>query len=88
MAVFVSQQETIWLETCDIRQQVDRLVRDVEDTARSAQWIGHLMIRLQLTDHQRRKPYAGGQMYEIARTEVVDMMHRYGVPMLSNPFSE
>ena len=45
------KQEAIWLKACDIRQEVDQLMQDVEDTARSAQWIGHLMNRLQLTDH-------------------------------------
>lgn len=80
--------EANWLKACDIRGPVDQLMQDVEDTARSAQWIGHLMNRLQLTDHQRRKPYMGGQMYAVARTEVIDMMHRYDVPVLSRQFSE
>jgi hypothetical protein len=44
-----------------------------------AQWIGHILNRLQLTDRNRRKAYSGGQMYAIKREDVLDMMRRYDV---------
>jgi hypothetical protein len=47
-----------------------------------AQWIGHILNRLQLTDRHRRKAYAGGQMYSIQRDEVIDMMRRYDVTIV------
>ncbi len=76
------EQDYIWLKACDVRQQVGQLSGDPADTIGSAQWIGHLMNRFQLTDRKRRKPYAGGQMYAIAREEVIDMMRRYDVAMI------
>lgn len=47
-----------------------------------AQWIGHILNRLQLTDRHRRKAYSGGQMYSVKRVEILDMMRRYDVPVL------
>ena len=44
-----------------------------------AQWIGHILIRLQLSDRNRRKAYSGGQMYSVEGNDVLDMMHRYDV---------
>jgi hypothetical protein len=48
-----------------------------------AQWIGHILNRLQLSDRNRRKEFAGGQMYSIKREEVLDSMRRYDVPMIA-----
>jgi len=47
-----------------------------------AQWLGHILNRLQLTDRHRRKAYAGGQMYGIKRADVIDMMRRYDVSVV------
>jgi len=49
----------------------------------SAQWIGHLMKQLQLTDPSRRKHFSGGKLYAISRAEVLDMMRRYDVEQVS-----
>lgn len=48
-----------------------------------AQWIGHILNRLALTDRSHKKAYTGGQMYLIDRTEVSDMMRRYDVAAVS-----
>lgn len=50
-----------------------------EDRMGSAQWVGHIMKRLQLTDYTRRKVCSGGQMYLTQRKQVQDMLTRYGV---------
>jgi len=50
-----------------------------------AQWIGHILNRLQLTDRNRRKAYSGGQMYYITREDVLDMMRRYEVTIIEKP---
>jgi hypothetical protein len=50
----------------------------------NAQWIGHILKRLQLIDNARRKHYVGGKLYAIERHEVLDMMHRYDVPPIDN----
>ena len=47
-----------------------------------AQWIGHVLNRLQLTDNSRRKHHIGGKVYAIDRREVLDMMQRYDVPLI------
>jgi hypothetical protein len=44
-----------------------------------AQWIGHILNRLQLTDRHHRKAYTGGQMYLVQSDEILDMMRRYDV---------
>jgi hypothetical protein len=48
-----------------------------------AQWIGHVLNRLALTDRNRKKAYTGGQMYLIDRTEVSDMLRRYDVVQIA-----
>jgi hypothetical protein len=50
----------------------------------NAQWIGHILKRLQLIDQARRKHHVGGKLYAIERREVLDMMQRYDVPPIEN----
>ena len=45
----------------------------------AAQWIGHILKRMQLTDPARRKHHVGGQLYAVQRTELMDIMRRYEV---------
>jgi hypothetical protein len=48
----------------------------------NAQWIGHILNRLHLSDRNRRKAYSGGQMYNIKRDDVLDMIDRYDVSLI------
>lgn len=74
----------LWLKACDLHDRVrERLGYDAEQMGH-AQWIGHILNRLQLTDRNRRKAYTGGQMYLIRRSEITDIMRRYEVEMVSN----
>jgi hypothetical protein len=50
----------------------------------NAQWIGHVLNRLQITDNSRRKHHVGGKRYAIDRPEVLDMMQRYDAPAIEN----
>jgi len=49
----------------------------------NAQWIGHMLKRLQLIDQSRRRHHVG-KRYAIERHEVLDMMQRYDVPPIEN----
>lgn len=51
----------------------------------SAQWIGHVLKRLHLTDNARSTHHIGGKLYGIERREVLDIMRRYDVPPIANP---
>ena len=66
----------------DLREQVQSLLSYTKEQMGHAQWIGHILNRLQLVDRNRRKAYAGGQMYRITREELLDMMHRYDVSVI------
>jgi hypothetical protein len=53
-----------------------------QDQMGNAQWIGHILNRLHLSDRNRRKAYSGGQMYNIKRDDVLDMIDRYDVSLI------
>ncbi|MCI0714381.1 MAG: toprim domain-containing protein [Chloroflexi bacterium] len=78
------EDDTTWVKAVDLRAQVRELLVIPEDKMGSAQWVGHIMKRLQLTDRTRRKAYSGGQMYLIQRKQVEDMMDRYEVETVEN----
>jgi hypothetical protein len=63
--------------------QVRNLLGYSNEQMGHAQWLGHILNRLQLTDRHRRKAYAGGQMYSIKRAEVLDMMRRYEIDLVA-----
>jgi hypothetical protein len=73
------KDDTMWIKATDLRAQVRELLVIPEDQMGSAQWVGHIMKRLQLTDRRRRKAYAGGQMYLIQREQLLDMTDRYDI---------
>jgi hypothetical protein len=74
-----------WLKASDVREQVRSILSVSPEQMGSAQWIGHLMKQLQLTDLSRRKHHSGGKLYAISRAEVLDMMRRYDVERLEAP---
>jgi hypothetical protein len=69
----------VWVKASDLRDKVRELLAYDTEQIGHAQWIGHILNRLQLTDRNRRKAYTKGQMYLIQRPEVTDMMRRYEV---------
>jgi hypothetical protein len=71
-----------WIKGADLREQVRDLLGYSNEQMGHVQWLGHILNRLQLTDRNRRKAYAGGQMYSIRREEVIDMMRRYDVSVV------
>lgn len=68
-----------WIKATDLREQVQALLSYTKEQMGHAQWIGHILNRVQLVDRNRRKAYTGGQMYSVKREEVLDIMRRYNV---------
>ncbi|MCK6579743.1 MAG: CHC2 zinc finger domain-containing protein [Anaerolineae bacterium] len=76
--------EVVWLKGTDLREEIRSLLGHSSDEIGNAQWIGHILKRLQLIDQSRRKHHVGGKLYAIERHEVLDMMQRYDVPPIEN----
>jgi len=72
--------EVVWVKGTDLREKIRSLLGQSSDDMGNAQWIGHILKRLQLIDQSRRKHHVGGKLYAIERREVLDMMQRYDVP--------
>lgn len=72
-----------WIKAADLREKVRCIMGLSREQMGHAQWIGHILNRLQLTDRSRKKAYSGGQMYLFNREEVLDMMRRYDVMAIS-----
>ena len=77
------QSDLTWLKAREVREHVRDLMGYSPEQMGSAQWIGHILKRLQLVDRDRRKAYSGGQMYAIDRHEVLDTMRRHDVTLIS-----
>lgn len=71
--------EIVWVKGTDLREKIRSLLGQSTDEMGNAQWIGHILKRLQLIDQSRRKHHVGGKLYAIERREVLDMMQRYDV---------
>jgi hypothetical protein len=78
----MTRNQPEWIKGVDLREQVRNLLGYSNEQMGHAQWLGHILNRLQLTDRHRRKAYSGGQMYAIKRGEVLDMMRRYDVSVV------
>ncbi|MEO8607477.1 MAG: CHC2 zinc finger domain-containing protein [Chloroflexota bacterium] len=76
--------EIVWIKGTDLREKIRSLLGQSADEMGNAQWIGHILKRLQLIDQSRRKHHVGGKLYAIERREVLDMMQRYDVPPIEN----
>lgn len=76
--------EIVWVKGTDLREKIRSLLGQSADEMGNAQWIGHILKRLQLIDQSRRKHHVGGKLYAIERREVLDMMQRYDVPPIEN----
>ena len=72
--------EIVWVKGTELREKIRSLLGQSADEMGNAQWIGHILKRLQLIDQSRRKHHVGGKLYAIERREVLDMMQRYDVP--------
>ncbi len=79
-----SADEIVWVKGTDLREKIRSLLGQSVDEMGNAQWIGHILKRLQLVDQSRRKHHVGGKLYAIERREVLDMMLRYDVPPIEN----
>jgi hypothetical protein len=75
--------EIVHVRAAELREKVRQILGMTAELMGHAQWIGHVLNRMQLVDRSRRKPVAGGQVYAIARADVVDMMRRYDVQWIS-----
>jgi hypothetical protein len=74
----------MWIKAADLREKVREMLGYNVDQMRHAQWIGHILNRLQLTVRNRRKAYTGGQLYLIECNQALDMMQRYEVEVTIN----
>jgi DNA primase len=79
-----SADEIVWVKGTELREKIRGLLGQSADEMGNAQWIGHVLKRLQLIDPSRRKHHVGGKLYAIERREVLDMMQRYDVPPIEN----
>jgi DNA primase len=77
-----SADEIVWVKGTDLREKIRSLLGQSAEEMGNAQWIGHILKRLQLIDNSRRKHHVGGKLYAIERHEVLDMMQRYDVPSI------
>jgi DNA primase len=83
-----SADEIVWVKGTELREKIRSLLGQSADELGNAQWIGHILKRLQLIDLSRRKHHVGGKLYAIERREVLDMMQRYDVPPIENGTSK
>ncbi len=77
-------EHPMWIKAKDLREKVRHIMGITREQMGHAQWIGHVLNRLALTDRNRRKAYNGGQKYQFRRKEVTDMMRRYDVEPISD----
>lgn len=75
----MTRNQPEWIKASELRDQVRHLLGYSPEQMGHAQWVGHILNRLQLTDRNRRKAYTAGQMYAVERDDVLDMMRRYDV---------
>ncbi|MCU0499915.1 MAG: hypothetical protein MUF87_21400 [Anaerolineae bacterium] len=75
----MTRSQPEWIKAADLREQVRQLLGYSSEQMGHAQWIGHILNRLQLIDSHRRKAYAGGQLYQLECEAVIDIMRRYEV---------
>lgn len=78
----LTRSEPEWIKAANLREQVRDLIGYSNEQMGHAQWIGHILLRLQLIDRNHRKAYSGGQMYAVARADVLDMMRRYEIGVI------
>ena len=71
-----------WIRAQSLREQVAQLMGLALDQLGHAQWIGHILKRLHLTDDGNRKRRADGMAYRIDPADVRDMMRRYHVSVI------
>jgi hypothetical protein len=79
LELMTRQTDEAWIKASDLREKVRELLGETAEQMGHAQWIGHILNRLQLTDRHHRKAYTGGQMYLVQSDEILDMMRRYDV---------
>lgn len=82
LEILTQDKEMTKLPAKTIRQKVSLLLNLPEDQLGSAQWVGHSLKQLHLTDAARKRNPGDGIVYQIVRAEVLDMMKRYQVQLI------
>jgi hypothetical protein len=57
----MTQSQPEWIKAADLREVVRELLGYTKEQLGHAQWIGHILNRVQLVDRNRRRVYAGGK---------------------------
>ncbi len=74
-----SSEGEVWLKASAVREKVAQLLGQPIEQLGHAQWIAHIMTRLQLLDISNRRRQMDGMVYRVMREQVLDMMRRYEV---------
>lgn len=77
------QTSVVWIKAAALREKVARLLGQPVEKMGDAQWIGHIIKRLHLLDEAGRKRGMDGVTYAIKPLDVIDMMRRYDVAIVS-----
>lgn len=73
----------VWIKAAVLREKVARLLGQPVEKLGDSQWIGHIINRLHLLDEAGRKRGMDGITYAIKPLDVIDMMRRYDVAVVS-----
>ncbi len=79
-----SSEGEVWLKASAVREKVARLLGQPIEQLGHAQWIAHIMTRLQLLDSSNRRRHMDGMVYRVTRSQVMDMMRRYEVETVAS----
>ncbi len=77
------QTSMVWIKAAALREKVARLLGQPVEKMGDSQWIGHIIKRLHLLDDAGRKRGMDGVTYAIQPLDVIDMMRRYDVAVVS-----
>jgi hypothetical protein len=77
------EETVVWIKASALREKVAKLMGQPVETMGDAQWIGHILKRLHLMDEAGRKRGMDGITYAVRPFEVIDMMRRYDVAIIS-----
>jgi hypothetical protein len=77
------EEGVVWIKASALREKVAKLIGQPIEKLGDAQWIGHILKRLHLLDEAGRKRGMDGIAYAVGPFEVLDMMRRYDVAIIS-----
>ena len=82
LEIMTRERDTVSIRARDLRDKVQTLLEMPDNQTGNGQWVGYVLKHLQLTDRQRSRRHNDGMRYDINRSEVLDMMKRYHVPLI------